>query len=70
MEIEKEISCRIREIREMRGFSQSKLARYMGATQGYISLIESGNYAVGIRVLNELAEILKFEIKLVPKKLR
>lgn len=69
MDIEKEISCKIKEIRIMRGFSQSQLARYMGVTQGYVSAIESGEYAVGLKVLKNIAEILKFEIKIVPKKL-
>lgn len=70
MDIEKEISYKIREIREMRGFSQSQLAIYMGVTQGYISAIESGKYSVGLKVLAEIADVLKFKIELIPKKLK
>lgn len=70
MNIEKELSLKIREIRELRGFSQAELARYMGVTQGYVSAIESGNYAVGLKVLQQVADILKFEIKIIPKNLK
>ncbi len=70
MNIERELSLKIREIRELRGFSQSQLAHYMGVTQGYVSAIESGNYAVGIKVLQQIADILKFEIKIIPKNLK
>lgn len=70
MDIRREIRLKIREIREMRGFTQKELAKYMGKTQGYISSIENGEYSIGIGVLQDIAEVLKFDIKLVPKKLK
>jgi len=54
----------------MRGFTQKELAKYMGKTQGYISSIENGEYSIGIGVLQDIAEVLKFDIELVPKKLK
>lgn len=70
MDIRRRIRFRIKEIREMRGFTQSELAKYMGKTQGYISSLENGEYSIGIGVLQDIAEVLKFDIELIPKDLK
>lgn len=67
MDIKQYISLKIKEIRIKRGFSQKELAKYIGKTQCFISYVESGKTSLGIELIQEIADVLKFDIKLIPK---
>ena len=48
--------------REYRGKSQQQLAEEAGISKSYLSQIESGKRAGGVRVLHQLAKLLDVEI--------
>lgn len=58
-----EVARRIREAREMRGWSQYKLAEKSGVSAPHIYRIEQGFLAVRVDVLQRLCVALKLEMQ-------
>jgi transcriptional regulator with XRE-family HTH domain len=53
---------RIRELREVKGWSLSHLAELAGTSKGYISTIERGERTGGIKVLKNIASALGVQL--------
>lgn len=49
----------IKEIRELKGVSQNKLAQMIGMTQGYLSKLESNKKSPTLNMLIKIAEVLE-----------
>jgi transcriptional regulator with XRE-family HTH domain len=53
------LGAAIRELREMRGLTQQRVADQVGLTVNYLSLLENGKRGVSNPTLNRLAEALR-----------
>lgn len=56
------IGQRIREVREMQGFSQEDFAEYVGISRSHYGCIERGQFAVSLPKLIDIAIALNIEI--------
>lgn len=48
--------------RTLSGFTQKQLAKKLGVTNDYISMIERGVRTPGFKLANKLAQLLKYSI--------
>ena len=58
----------IKQARKLSGLTQQQLAQKISADKGYVSLIESGKKGVSINRLNEIMDVLGFDLEYVIKK--
>ena len=56
------IGSRIKELRELKGISQKRLAELTGLNVPNISRIENGKYSTGLDILANIADALECEI--------
>lgn len=61
------VGKRIREIRKLRGLSQSALAEAMNVQRTTISKIENGKFAITIDYLTKFSFYLNFDLVLIDK---
>ena len=58
----------IADMRKQKGMTQQDLADITGNQRNHISRIESGKYSVGFDTLQNIAEALDADIRIVPRK--
>lgn len=58
-DIRKEFGLRIKEIRQIKGLSQEKLAELADLDRTYIPGIEAGKRIVSLEIMNKLAEAIE-----------
>ena len=61
------IGYRIKELREKRGLSTSRLSEMTGLKEANIKRIETGRYSMGLDILNTIAEALECNLDFVEK---
>lgn len=62
---QRRVGSAIRLIRKSRGLTQPELARKVGVTVNYLSLLENGLRGISIEKLNSLAVALKIPVPLI-----
>ena len=57
----------LRKVRELEGLSQKQLAGITGISRGTLNKLESGQHLPNISTIADLAYVMGWELKLVPK---
>lgn len=61
------LGCKIRIVREQRGYSQEQLAELMNINRSTISKIENGKFSITVDYLVRFSIFLDYEFKVVEK---
>lgn len=61
------LGCKIREVREEKGYSQEQLADLMKVNRSTISKIENGKFSITVDYLVRFSIYLNYEFKVIEK---
>ena len=60
--LQQQIGSRIKELRQLKGYTQAELAELTDISTNYIGYIERGERTVSLQTLERLAHILRLEV--------